>query len=130
MLAISKERSSTERSFHADGPTTETALRCTVAKWARGTKISPLAAPDALPKPTLSSRGHKGKRGGNEGHTGRLSQYYDIVSAERYIVGSQIVLQPFPDSQTITYGFLHRNFVYRFRPSGASIGLPPLSRLP
>src|SRR6218665_2363653 len=43
-LAISNERSSTGRSFHADGPTTEKALRCTVAKWARWTKSSPLAA--------------------------------------------------------------------------------------
>jgi len=41
---ISKERSSTGRSFHADGPTTEKALHCTVDKWARGTKSSPLAA--------------------------------------------------------------------------------------
>src|SRR6218665_1124769 len=44
MLAISKERSSTGRSFHADVPTAEKALRCTVAKWARGSKSSPLAA--------------------------------------------------------------------------------------
>jgi len=42
--AISKERSSTGRSFHPDGPTTEKALRCIVSKWARGTKSSPLAA--------------------------------------------------------------------------------------
>src|SRR6218665_578411 len=28
----------------ADGPTTEKALRCTVSKWAQGTKSSPLAA--------------------------------------------------------------------------------------
>jgi len=41
---ISKERSSTGRSFHDDGPTTEKALYCTVAKWVRGTKSSPLAA--------------------------------------------------------------------------------------
>ena len=40
--AISKERSSNGRSFHADGPTTEKALRCIIAK--RGTKNSPLAA--------------------------------------------------------------------------------------
>jgi len=32
------------RSLHAGGHTTEKALRCTVAKWARGTKSSPLAA--------------------------------------------------------------------------------------
>jgi len=32
------------RSFHADGPTTEKALRCIVAKWAQGTKSSPFAA--------------------------------------------------------------------------------------
>ena len=32
------------RSFHADGPTTEKTLRCIVAKWARGTKSSHLAA--------------------------------------------------------------------------------------
>src|SRR6218665_290030 len=32
------------RSFHADGPTTEKALRCIVSKLARGTKSSPLAA--------------------------------------------------------------------------------------
>src|SRR6218665_4174853 len=33
--AISKERSSKGRSFHADGPTTEKALRCIIAKRAR-----------------------------------------------------------------------------------------------
>ena len=43
-LAISKERSSTGRSVHADGPATEKALRFTLSKWARGTKSSPLAA--------------------------------------------------------------------------------------
>src|SRR6218665_881285 len=32
------------RSFYADGPTTEKALRCIIAKRARGTKNSPLAA--------------------------------------------------------------------------------------
>src|SRR6218665_550339 len=42
--AISKERSSKGRSSHADGPTTEKALRCIIAKRARGTKTSPLAA--------------------------------------------------------------------------------------
>jgi len=31
-------------SFYADVPTTEKALRCTVAKWARGTNSSSLAA--------------------------------------------------------------------------------------
>src|SRR6218665_428228 len=36
--AISKERNSKGRSFHADGPTTEKALRCIIAKRARGTK--------------------------------------------------------------------------------------------
>src|SRR6218665_3432870 len=38
------ERSSKGRSFHADGPTIEKALRCIIAKRARGTKNSPLAA--------------------------------------------------------------------------------------
>src|SRR6218665_3897319 len=42
--AISKERNSKGRSFHADGPTTEKVLRCIIAKRARGTKNSPLAA--------------------------------------------------------------------------------------
>src|SRR6218665_1370789 len=42
--AISKERNSKGRSFHADGPTTEKALRCIIAKRARGTKNSHLAA--------------------------------------------------------------------------------------
>src|SRR6218665_2078590 len=42
--AISTERSSKGRSFHADGPTIEKALRCIIAKQARGTKNSPLAA--------------------------------------------------------------------------------------
>ena len=42
--AISKERSPKGRSFHADGPTIEKALRCIIAKRARGTKNSPLAA--------------------------------------------------------------------------------------
>src|SRR6218665_2648142 len=32
------------RSFHADGPTTEKALRCIMAKRDQGTKNSPLAA--------------------------------------------------------------------------------------
>src|SRR6218665_2346296 len=41
---MSTERSSKGRSFHADGPTIEKALRCIIAKWARGTKNSPLAA--------------------------------------------------------------------------------------
>src|SRR6218665_471795 len=41
---ISNERSSTGRLFQADGHTTKKALRCTVVKWARGTKSSPLAA--------------------------------------------------------------------------------------
>ena len=41
---ISTERSSKRRSFHADGPTIEKALRCMIAKRARGTKNSPLAA--------------------------------------------------------------------------------------
>ena len=64
--AMSKERSSTGRSFHADRPTTEKALSCTVAKWAQGTKSSPTqqnAALNSLPKPTLGSRGQKGKTG-------------------------------------------------------------------
>src|SRR6218665_2262249 len=39
---MSKERSSTGRSFQADGPTTEKDLRCIIAKRARGTKSSPL----------------------------------------------------------------------------------------
>ena len=71
---IIKERSSTGRSFQADGPTTEKALRCIIAKRARGTKSSPLAqneAHDALPNPTLGSRDHEGKRGHSVGHTGR-----------------------------------------------------------
>src|SRR6218665_1320779 len=38
-----KERSSKERSFH-DNATTVKARRCTVGKWARGTKSAPLAA--------------------------------------------------------------------------------------
>src|SRR6218665_1501680 len=42
--AISTERSSKGRSFHADGPTNEKALRCIIAKRARGTKNSLLAA--------------------------------------------------------------------------------------
>src|SRR6218665_1120823 len=42
--AISTERSSKGRSFHADGPTIEKALRCIIAKRARGTKNSHLAA--------------------------------------------------------------------------------------
>ena len=41
---ISKVRSSTGRSFQAVGPTTEKALRCIIAKRARGIKSSPLAA--------------------------------------------------------------------------------------
>src|SRR6218665_548919 len=41
--AISTERSSKGRPLHADGPTIEKAPRCTIAKWARGTKNSPLA---------------------------------------------------------------------------------------
>src|SRR6218665_1112770 len=41
---MSTERSSKGRSFHADGPTIEKALRCIIAKWARGTKNSPLEA--------------------------------------------------------------------------------------
>src|SRR6218665_406724 len=42
--AISTERCSKGRSFHADGSTIEKALRCIIAKRARGTKNSPLAA--------------------------------------------------------------------------------------
>src|SRR6218665_236768 len=38
---MSTERSSKGRSFHADGPTIEKALRCIIAKRARGTKNSP-----------------------------------------------------------------------------------------
>jgi len=76
---ICNERSSTARSFHADGPTTENALRCTVTQWAQGTKSSPLTAERSTrcaaksPQPTLGSRGHKGKRG-RSGHTGRPLQ--------------------------------------------------------
>jgi len=35
--AMSKERSSTGRSFHADGPTPKKALCCTLAIWVKGT---------------------------------------------------------------------------------------------
>src|SRR6218665_1316241 len=75
--AISKERSSKGRSFHADGPTTEKALRCIIAKRARGTKTHPSqqnGAPDVRPKPTLGSRGRGGKRGRSQGHNGRPLQ--------------------------------------------------------
>jgi|SRR6218665_885425 len=41
---IRRDHSLKGRSFHADGPTTEKALRCIIAKRARGTKSSPLAA--------------------------------------------------------------------------------------
>ena len=55
---ISKERSSTGRSFHVDGPTTEKALRRTVAKWARGTKNSPLAAERRTRRAAKIDTGH------------------------------------------------------------------------
>src|SRR6218665_422770 len=70
--AISTERSSKGRSFHADGPTIEKALRCIIGKRARGTKNSPWqqnAAPDVQPEPTLGSRGRGGKRGRSQGYS-------------------------------------------------------------
>jgi len=51
---ISKERSSTERSFQADGPTTEKAFRCIIAKRAEDAyvatiRINQIMLPDQLP---------------------------------------------------------------------------------
>ena len=56
---ISKERSSTGRSFHADGPTTKKILCCTVAKWAREIKSSPLAAERSTPHAAKTDTGQQ-----------------------------------------------------------------------
>src|SRR6218665_503092 len=60
--AISKERSSKGRSFHADGPTTEKALRCIIAKRARGTKNSPLAAERSTRRAVKTDTGQQRSR--------------------------------------------------------------------
>src|SRR6218665_1010337 len=60
--AISKERSSKRRSFHDDGPTTEKALRCIIAKRARGTKNSPLAAERSTRRAAKTDTGQQRSR--------------------------------------------------------------------
>src|SRR6218665_889583 len=57
-----KERSSKGRSFHADGPTTEKALCCIIAKLARGTKNSPLAAERSTRRAAKTDTGQQRSR--------------------------------------------------------------------
>src|SRR6218665_425089 len=60
---ISKERSSTGRSFQANGPTAEKALCCIIDKRARETKSSPLAAERSTRRAANTDTGqHKSRR--------------------------------------------------------------------
>jgi len=66
-------------SFHADGPTSskEKAIRCTVAKWAWGTKSSPLAAKRSTRRSSKTDTGQQRSQRQREGaakDTERLSQ--------------------------------------------------------